>query len=466
VKRTFAILGLVGLVLLASVGLGLFRRTQRSMAAQRAVRERLPAVRVARVERRLVALHEDFYGLIEPAVRVELAFRIGGRVESLATPADDPSGLGPAVTVEGMRVRAGQGLARLEDKRLVAAVSQAKAMLDQAQAALAAARGQARHARAAEEAARGRVAEAEACQQEALDEYARVMRLAKQGHATETELDRVKSLKQQADARMRQVRAALAQAAAAVQAADAQVARAEATVAQAEAALRAAELDLSYATLRSPIDGVVTAVRIEEGETVAPGQPVITVMDLSRVKLVVGVVERKVPLLRAGQSAEVTVEALGTSRARGVPGRSFQGRITQVSPAANERTGLFDVEIELDNAEGLLRPGMVGRARVVTGKRDCYLIPVDAAISKDGRLEAFFVQVDEAGSPAVRSVVLGVVGQTSQAYLVESLDAGCRYLVVEGHHQVRDGQVVTVVNDAELQALTGGPGRPAGQTSS
>ncbi len=456
-KRTIGVVGLVVLLLAAGVGLGLFRRSQRSLAAEQAVRSGAPGVRVMPVQRQRVALHEDFYGLVEPDVRVDLAFEIAGRIERLGSAAavSEPDG---HRMVEGMSVRAGQDLARLEVGRLEAAVRTAAAAVGQAEAALVQARVQIRHARATEDAARGGVAEAAANQQQAIDELKRVARVAEGGNATPTEIDLARAAKLQADARMKMARAALAQAAAGVQSAEAEVGRAEAAVAQAEAALEAAEVDLSCASLKCPIDGVVTSLLVEEGETVAPGEPVVTVMGISRVKLTVAVVERKVPLVRGHQTAEVTIEARGTSGSAGRPAGTFTGKITQVGVATDDRTGLFHVEIELDNSDGLLRPGMVGRARVLTGVRDCYPIPVEAVRHRDGQREAFFVQVDEKGAASAKFVGLNVAGEVRRAYLIESLPKECQLLVVDGHHQLSDGQAVTVANASELKEfLNSGP---------
>jgi RND family efflux transporter MFP subunit len=136
---------------------------------------------------------------------------------------------------------------------------------------------------------------------------------------------------------------------------------------QAEAAAKLAGRRVAQARVTAPIGGVVAKRLAEPGEIVAPGFPLATVVDLSVVRLVVYVAEPDLPRVRVGAAARVTVD--------GLPGRSFDGRVTYISPEAEftprnvqtreERAKLvFAVKIELQNPDSLLKPGMPADAAI------------------------------------------------------------------------------------------------------
>lgn len=131
------------------------------------------------------------------------------------------------------------------------------------------------------------------------------------------------------------------------------VAAAEAQVAQAEAALAQAQSALEDAKLVAPFDGTVTAISIREGEMVAPGQPVITIGDLSYLRIeTTDLSEVDVAKVGVGQEVVVTFDAL--------PERSLRGRVSKVAPMATLEAGgtNYTVTIELEEQDPDLRWGM------------------------------------------------------------------------------------------------------------
>jgi HlyD family secretion protein len=146
--------------------------------------------------------------------------------------------------------------------------------------------------------------------------------------------------------------------------------QARAKVEQAKAMLRSAEVKLSYATVVSPLTGVVLSKNIEPGEYVAPGTPVVTVADLDNVWLRAYVDERDVGTRRVAldEEAEVSTDAY--------PGRIYKGRISFISEEAEftpktvqtekERVKLvYRIKIDVKNSKGELKPGMPADARLV-----------------------------------------------------------------------------------------------------
>jgi HlyD family secretion protein len=152
------------------------------------------------------------------------------------------------------------------------------------------------------------------------------------------------------------------------------IAQAAAKVEQARAALRLAETRLGYATIHSPLTGVVLSKNVEEGEYVSPGTPIVTVADLENVWLRAYIDERLVGTkeVRLGREVEVTTDAY--------PGKPYPGRISFISSEAEftpkqvqtekERTRLvYRIKIDIKNPDKELKPGMPADA-VVPAERE------------------------------------------------------------------------------------------------
>lgn len=144
--------------------------------------------------------------------------------------------------------------------------------------------------------------------------------------------------------------------------ADAEVASARASLAQAQAQLDASESNLAKAELRSPTDGVVLSRSVDAGQTVAASlsAPELFVIaeDLRRMKLEVAVAEVDIARLEQGQQATFKVDAW--------PDRSFAASVTLVAFGYTvvDNVVSYIVELEVDNSEFLLRPGMTATASI------------------------------------------------------------------------------------------------------
>jgi len=141
---------------------------------------------------------------------------------------------------------------------------------------------------------------------------------------------------------------------------DGQIAAAEAQVAQARVALELAELSLERATLRAPFDGVVAAVNVVAGEMSLPGRlPAITLLDVSRFHITVGVDEVDVGRLAVGQTAQVTLDAL--------PDMVITGVVERIAPAATVEGGVvyYDVLVALSPTDAPIRADMTANATIV-----------------------------------------------------------------------------------------------------
>jgi HlyD family secretion protein len=207
--------------------------------------------------------------------------------------------------------------------------------------------------------AEGALAAAKAQSQGAQASLAQLKSIRSRPVALDAAVHRAEGQVTQAEAALGVARATLAQVQAAAQ--PEAVAAAQAKVAQAEAMAASVAATRDKMRLASPVTGTVTAQTIHAGEVAQPGAPLLTVVDLEHVKLVIYVPAGRIGQVRLGQEAQVSTDSY--------PGHRFTGTVTHISDQAEftpknvqtkeERVKMvFQVEIALDNSDGLLKPGM------------------------------------------------------------------------------------------------------------
>jgi len=160
--------------------------------------------------------------------------------------------------------------------------------------------------------------------------------------------------------------------------ANANEASALASISQAQATLQSDETNLAKADIRSPIDGVVLARKVEPGQTVAASfqAPVLFTLaeDLAKMELQVDVDEADVGQVKIGQKATFSVDAW--------PGRQYAAVITRVGYGSQVKDGVVSylTVLELGNDDLSLRPGMTGTAEITTLTRKNVLLVPNAAL--------------------------------------------------------------------------------------
>ena len=186
--------------------------------------------------------------------------------------------------------------------------------------------------------------------------------LAREGSRAET-IRAAESRLQEGKAGLNQAKSGLSR----ITAAESDVAAAGAAVKAAQAALEQAQIQLAYTKLKSPGPGIVTSKNVEPGEVVSPGEEVMTVADLSTVKLKIFVDETEIGRVKPGQKADVGIDTF--------PGKTFSGRVAFISPEGEftpkiiqtkkERVKLvYLVKISIPNPALELKSGMPADARL------------------------------------------------------------------------------------------------------
>ena len=200
---------------------------------------------------------------------------------------------------------------------------------------------------------------------------------------------------------------------------------------------QAAARGLRDAKLRAPFAGIVAEFHVELGDYLAPGSPVVTLVDLSRVRLRVGLTAAELELVEVGQELSVEFSELGGAR--------FAGEVRSVSPLVDPRTGTYAAELWLDNPDERLRQGMLGRVELDTkGAASSLSIPRKAVIRRGGRYSVWVLD-PAAQDPArvfARELSLGRA-QGGRVAVLAGLAPG-EQVITEGMFALREGAAVEV----------------------
>jgi membrane fusion protein (multidrug efflux system) len=218
-----------------------------------------------------------------------------------------------------------------------------------------------------------------------------------------------------------------------------------------------AKLSLAQATLQrlqvlAPFDGITGLKQINVGDYLKDGADMVNVEDIDAVLLDFRLPERFQAKIRAGQKAQLTVDAL--------PGRPFMAIVQAVDPLIEANGRSVGVRGCIDNRQQQLRPGMFARVNAVFGSRDnALVIPEEAIIPQGGR--TFVVKVVAGDKPdaliSERVAVKVGLRQPGKVEIVEGLSAGDT-VVTAGHQRLqKDGTPVRVVDLSQP-----GRGKPAG----
>ena len=210
---------------------------------------------------------------------------------------------------------------------------------------------------------------------------------------------------------------------------------AAAQVEQARATLEQASIQVGETSVISPIAGTVSARNIEKGELVSSSLPAYTVIDVSALTVEVNTPSGLVGKLQKGLTVPVVVNALG--------GKSADGVIDVISPAADARTQGYIVKIRIENKDGLLKPGMFGRVMLPAERRDSVLaVPNEAVVIENSVQYVYTV----AGGRIRKKAVTAGLSTDRVTEITGGLSAG-EYVVTEGQTFLNDGDRVKVIDN-------------------
>jgi len=201
-----------------------------------------------------------------------------------------------------------------------------------------------------------------------------------------------------------------------VQLAQARYDAAKATLAKAQAALEAA-------TMVAPFDATVISVGAEVGDLVSSGTTIVTLADLTNLRVLAMVDETDISAVQVGQEAQITFDAF--------PGRKFKGKVLEV-PLESElvqNVVSYKVPVSLEGAEGVsLKPGMTANVSIVVGRRQNVLLLPVLAVQQSDEGNVVMVQDSANGAAVATPVELGLSDGT-YVEVLRGLNEGDRVVV-------------------------------------
>lgn len=379
------------------------------------------------VKRESIQIIDSYAGMIEPFERFNLSFQVAGQVERLGKNENDQTlDVGDAVT-------AGQVLAQLDQRILTARRNEAAATLENADV-----------------------------------EYQRLANLRQRspGSVSETNLQ-----------------------------------QAQTQHAVAKAILEVADKNLEDSILRSPVDGVISARMLNPGEAVNMHQQVFEVVQVDKVLLTLGVPESRIvpiqqrfnAMRQAGVTPERAIEQLTTEDERlfkvhvrrygsgphlqDSTREQLAGVVHRISETADGRSGLFRVQVVLDNPQRLLKPGVVAKADLVIDQWKGFRLPIESVIFRDDGTFVYLakqlkpdgtdtmklvgVHSDETREFVAQEWKLNYYLEQGRELVIRDLPQDQQQLIVRGQHRLVDGRRIQVMSESVESSAEVSTSRPS-----
>lgn len=237
-----------------------------------------------------------------------------------------------------------------------------------------------------------------------------------------------------------------------------QLDQAETTLENARLSLEQAKVGLSKGGINSPMSGVVSIKHIDQGGFASPGAPIATIIDYDKILLKGQVPERRVRYVRLGDSVDVYLPALD---------KTVAGEITRRSLHTSPRTGTYTVEVQVDNPDRAILPGMSAQMTLLRKQwEQVVMVPREALLQGFQRSEAMVVDsIDEPGPAHLRVVDLGP-SAGPDVVITDGLEPS-DLLIVRGHRGLVNSARVNSVRHFESidQMRSSGAGVDLGQAS-
>lgn len=193
---------------------------------------------------------------------------------------------------------------------------------------------------------------------------------------------------------------------------------------------------LENTTLCSPIAGVVTARNYDNGDMVG-AEPIFVIQQIRPVKIIVNVSESLYSYVKKGMGVDVTLDAL--------PDRTFEGKVSRITPTVDASTRTFPVEIIVTNSDEVVKPGMYARVTMNYGSRDNVVVPDRAVVKQMGSGDRYIYVYQQDGTVKFQKVELG--RRMSDRYEITAGLADGDEIVVKGQNALNNGVSVERVNE-------------------
>jgi len=194
-----------------------------------------------------------------------------------------------------------------------------------------------------------------------------------------------------------------------------------------------AKINLNKSLIKSPLKGTIKTRFVKVGEFVRKGDRLVEILDVESILVKVNIPEQEILQIKIGQKIDIVLYILENKK--------IEGEVKKIGLEADASNRTFPVEIEVDNRERELRPGMLARATFTQRvDQDQVVVPRHAIMERDmGRI----VYVVDNGIAVQRKVTIGIT-QREKVQVIMGLGKGEK-LVIEGHTKLTDGEEINIV---------------------
>jgi HlyD family secretion protein len=371
----------------------------------------IPAEKLAKVETGSIARSVVATGKVEPLSKVDIKSKASGLIKYIYVNSGD-------------RVREGQLLVELDKETLEAQLKEAKAVMNSAESNLQEVESQGKTFQANLRMAQ---LEAEGKDHEFLRaEYKRQRELFDQGLISKSDIDSAEQKMQSAGVTNKTLMAAVAVKEAEIEQNNRAIEKVRAAVIQAQAQYERAEENLKYASIRSPINGVVLSRELEVGDAVSSilqlgsnATLIMTLGDISELYIKGKVDETDIGLVRMDQPVRITVDAFKN--------RTFQGKVFRIAPMGVEKDNVtrFEVRVSIVNDLDLLKANMSANAEIILEEHHSVLVIPESAVIYDEKRQTFVELPDASTKTGRRQTPIKIgLGNGARAEIVSGLNSG------------------------------------------
>jgi len=194
-----------------------------------------------------------------------------------------------------------------------------------------------------------------------------------------------------------------------------------------------ARLELTFATVTAPIDGVISKRYVKVGNMITTNEPVFHITDFNPLHAIVYIPEKELNKIEKDQRVNVQVDARG--------GKHYQGFVKRISPVVDADSGTFKVTVEVTDPKNDLKPGMFGRLQIIQAVHtSAILIEKKAVLTEDISTSVFIIRD---GRAFKQSIETGFINET-KIEILSGLAVG-DHIVTTGQNSLKNDSLVEIL---------------------
>jgi len=197
-------------------------------------------------------------------------------------------------------------------------------------------------------------------------------------------------------------------------------------------------LNYALSPVKARVSGTITALPLNQGDTVSPQLPVATIGDLNRLQVITAIPERFISRIRLDMPAEVYLEAW--------PGHVIPLKVDEINPVVNAESRTLGIKLDVPRGQDRIKPGMYAEIRLTTDEKDNVIkIPADSVLRRLGEVFVYIVVDDK----AVKSIVIPGITLGGVVEIIQGINEGDK-VVYQGQTLLEDGVKVRIIREVQV----------------